>query len=164
MEKILDKAVAEIKKYKDKIISELIEFANTDLLLFWDNKTDLRLQQEKEWGPILTWVEEELGVVLKKSDNLNIPENTEFQSLLKAILNNMTDRDLACYYAAALNMKSVLLALALIKGRLNAEEASRLAYLDELWQNDLWGLDEEAKLRRENRCNDLKKIESYLLR
>ena len=47
MENILDKAVDEIKRYKTKIIAELMEFAKTDLLLFWDDKPDLYLQQEK---------------------------------------------------------------------------------------------------------------------
>ena len=76
----------------------------------------------------------------------------------------MPDKELACYYAAALNMKSVLLALALIKGRVDAENASRLSFLDELWQNNLWGIDEEALARRADRGNELKKIEGYLLR
>ena len=109
MENILDKAVDEIKRYKSKIIAELMEFAKTDLLLFWDDKPDLYLQQEKEWGPILTWVEQELNIKLNKSCNLEVPTNTEFQNLLKMVLVNMPDKELACYYAAALNMKSVLL-------------------------------------------------------
>lgn len=164
MENILDKAVDEIKRYKSKIIAELMEFAKTDLLLFWDDKPDLYLQQEKEWGPILTWVEQELNIKLNKSCNLEVPNNMEFQNLLKMVLVNMPDKELACYYAAALNMKSVLLALALIKGRVDAENASRLSYLDELWQNNLWGIDEEALARRADRGNELKKIEGYLLR
>ena len=74
----------------------------------------------------------------------------------------MDNKELACYYAATLNMKSVLLALALVKGRIDAKKAGELAYLEELWQNEMWGTDSEAVKRRNERCNELAVIERYL--
>ena len=87
-----------------------------------------------------------------------------FQIPLKNIFVEMSDKELACYYAASLNMKSVLLALALVKGRIDANEAGRLSYLEELWQNEMWGTDDDAEKIRLERCAELKKIESYLKR
>ncbi|MGI9481744.1 MAG: ATPase, partial [Hyphomicrobiales bacterium] len=46
---------------------------------------------------------------------------------------------------------SAILAHALIMGRLGADEAWALAHLDEDWQIEQWGEDEEAKLKRAQR-------------
>ena len=140
MKKTLDKAVKEIGQYREEIEKKLLEFARTDLLFFWGEKRDLYLKQKTEWQPIINWVEDALKVAFER----------------------MNDKELACYYAAALNMKSVLLALALIKGKINAETAGKLSYLEELWQNEMWGNDEEASRRRKERCDELVEIESYL--
>ena len=162
MKKILDKAVKEIGQYRGEVESKLLEFARTDLLFFWGEKRDLYLKQEKEWQPIINWVEDSLKVKVKKTDKLNTPDNEEMQKPLKTAFAKMSDKELACYYAAALNMKSVLLALALVKGKINAKTAGKLSYLEELWQNEMWGRDEEAVKRRKERCDELVEIESYL--
>ncbi|MBE6468163.1 MAG: hypothetical protein E7004_06210 [Alphaproteobacteria bacterium] len=162
MKKTLDKAVKEIGQYREEIEKKLLEFARTDLLFFWGEKRDLYLKQKTEWQPIIDWVEESMKVKVKKTDKLDVPDNEEMQKPLKVAFAKMSDKELACYYAAALNMKSVLLALALVKGKINAQTAGKLSYLEELWQNEMWGNDEEAAKRRKERCDELVEIESYL--
>lgn len=163
MRQVLDQAVKEIAVHRQDIIAKLLEFAKTDLLFFWGEKKDLYLHQEKEWLPILEWASGEMKVKLAKTDKLEIPENKALQNPLGQMLHDMNDKELACFYAAALNMRSVLLALALVKRRISAEEACRLSYLEELWQNEMWGSDEEAVSKRQERCEELKEIESYLV-
>ena len=162
MKKILDKAVKEIGQYRADLEKKLLEFAQTDLLFFWSEKQDLYLKQETNWLPIINWVEETLNVKVNKTSLLDMPDNEAMQEPLKRTFAKMGDKEFACYYAAALNMKSVLLALALIKGKIDAVTAGRLSYLEELWQNEMWGSDEEEVKRREERCNELIEIESYL--
>ena len=162
MKEKLDQAVEEISQHRDEIIAKLLEFAKTDLLFFWGENRDLFLQQKEKWLPILNWAGKELKVELHKTDKLDVPENKEMNGPLAQTLKDMSNKELACYYAAALNMRSTLLALALVKGRIHAEEACRLSYLEELWQNKLWGSDDEAASRRQERCEELKEIESYL--
>ena len=59
-------------------------------------------------------------------------------------------------------MVLVLLAAALVKGKINAEEAFRAAFLDELWQAETWGADEEAENRRQTIKNEICEIEKFL--
>ena len=162
MQKILSQAIKEIGQYRAEITQKLLEFARTDVLFFWGEKKELFLRQEKEWLPILAWAEDLLKVKLNKTSDLKVPENEEMQNPLKKVFDEMSDTELACYYAAALNMRSVLLALAFVKGKLTAEKACELAYLEEVWQNEIWGEDEDALGRRQERCDELKEIESYL--
>lgn len=162
MKNILDKAMKEIHLYRNDIEKKLLEFAKTDLLFFWGEKRDLYMRQQKEWQPILEWVEDLAKVEVAKTNNLSVPDNSKLQQPLAKIFAAMDDKELACYYAATLNMKSVLLALALVKGRIDAKKAGELSYLEEIWQNEMWGTDSEAEKRRKDRCNELTIIESFL--
>ncbi len=162
MKNELEKAMNEIGKYRKDIESKILEFAKTDLLFFWGEKKELFEKQKKEWKPILDWMEERINKRIETTTSLNVPDNEFLQHPLKVIVEEMSDKELACFYAAALNMKSVLLALALIRGRIDAEEAGKLSYLEELWQNEIWGKETEAEKRREERCEELKVIERFL--
>ena len=162
MKNTIDKAVKEINLSRDEIEKKLLEFARTDLLFFWGEKRDLYMRQQKEWQPVLEWAENLAKVEIAKTKGLDVPDNSKLQQPLAKIFAAMDDKELACYYAATLNMKSVLLALALVKGRIDAKKAGELAYLEELWQNEMWGTDSEAVKRRNERCNELAIIESYL--
>ena len=51
---------------------------------------------------------------------------------------------------------SLVLALAVAAGRLADEEAWALAHLDEDWNIELWGEDEDAAARRTNRFADMR--------
>jgi chaperone required for assembly of F1-ATPase len=50
---------------------------------------------------------------------------------------------------------SAILAMAVCKGHLEADEAWKLAHLDEDWNISLWGEDEEAMERRAKRLLDM---------
>lgn len=162
MKKILDQAVREIGEHREEIIAKLLELARTDLLFFWGENKDLFLRQKEKWMPILDWAGDLLKAKLEKTDKLDVPENKEMKAPMAKVLNEMSNKELACYYAAALNMRSALLALALVKGKIDAKEACDLSYLEELWQNEMWGTDPEAKEKRQERCEELQEIEKYL--
>lgn len=162
MQKVLEQAVSEIKQHRHQVIGRLLDFAKTDLLFFWGEKRELFLLQQEKWLPVLDWASAELGIGLKKTETLDVPDNSAMQNPFIGVLSSMSDKELACFYAAALNMRSVLLAWALVKGRINADEAYNLSYLEELWQNQKWGVDAEADCRRKERHAELTAIESFL--
>ena len=162
LNEILNQAVQDIEKHRKEIIEKLLEFATTDVLFFWGEKKELYLRQEKEWRPVLDWAESLLKVKLETTCTLNTPKNEEMLAPLAAILMEMSNKELACYYLAALNMRSVFLALALVKGKIDAKGACHLSYLEEVWQNEMWGSDEDAVGRRQERYDELKEIEAFL--
>lgn len=159
----LEQATTEIKKYRPEIIDKLMKFAATDMLLFWGTDKDLILRQEKQWGPLLQWASKEFGGEFKKTHSLDVSdENQKSGYRLKAFLDKLSDRELAAYYLAALNMRSVLLAAALVKGRINAEQAYKAAYLEQLFQEESWGKDEEAAAKLAERRQELADVEAFL--
>lgn len=159
----LDEAVKDVKLHREEIINRLVQFSETDLLLFWGTDKELVSRQEEVWSPIIRWANEAIQAEFKHTKTLDVPEEVKTSAYrLKVFLDSLSDKELAAFYSAALNMKSVLLAMAMVKGRINAEEAFQAAFLDELWQNEKWGSDEEAVKRRTVIKNELSDIEAFL--
>lgn len=161
MQKNLSKAVEDIAKYKSSMQQQLLEFSQTDMLFFFSEKKELYKLQKQYWMPIIEWAEKLLGMKLTISNSLSVPSNEGLKEALEKQIKLLNDKEFCCWYAAALNMRSVLLGLALIKNKCNAKDAAYLSALEELWQNEQWGEDEEAKEARTIKEKELFEIEAF---
>lgn len=159
----LQKMLKEIPEQRSLILDKLVEFSLTDMMLFWGQNKELVAQQEKIWGPLLQWVEQEFDTKLKTTQNLDVPEQDQKLAYrLNFELQKLSDRQLVAFYAMALRTRSVLLALAFVKGKINAQEAFQAAALEEIWQAEKWGKDEEAESRRQTMQQELEEIQDFL--
>ncbi|MBP3546732.1 MAG: hypothetical protein J6K16_06360 [Alphaproteobacteria bacterium] len=159
----LEQAIAEIKNHREEIITRLVQFSKTDSLLFWDKEVSLYEKQEELWGPILKWAHHNLNAKYMTTDKMEVVEQKKntLQGL-KKFLETMTDKELAAFYLASINMKSELLAAALVRGFINAETAYNAAYLEEISQAERWGKDENAEQKRQALKKELVDIENFL--
>ena len=66
---------------------------------------------------------------------------------LKKIIDDLNGADFVVVQSAAATTGSVAIALALLEGRLSAEEAYHAACVDEIYQLKTWGDDAEAQRR-----------------
>jgi chaperone required for assembly of F1-ATPase len=129
--------------------AELARFAASDLLCYFaENPQALIERQQTQWGPVLDWAEDELGLLFVRAQGVvyqvQPPQTVHQVEALALELDDFTLAGLA--WAAALFGSSVL-ALALQRGRLTGEEAFELSRLDEAFQNEQWGEDAEATER-----------------
>ncbi len=162
MQKLIQ-AEHEIAQYRADIIKRLLTYAATDMLLFWGSTDELVKRQEIEWTPILEWAKNKFGAGFKPTRGLEVQaENQKSSEKLQSFMQKLSDKQLAAFYLAALNMRSVLLAAALVCGEIDAEKAYKAAYLEELFQADKWGVDAEAEARRQERRQELADIEKFL--
>ena len=163
MEAKLKEAQQEISEHREEVIDRLVQFSLTDMLLFWGHEKDLIERQQKVWGPVLAWAKEELNTKFVTTNTLDVPEENKGSGYrLKLFLETLSDKELAAFYAAALKTRSVLLAAAMVKGNITAEEAFNAAFLEELWQSESWGNDEEACCRRDKIKTEIQEIEDFL--
>lgn len=157
------KAQEEISANRSEVVEKLVRFALTDALLFWSHNDDLSKRQEKLWMPVVIWVRKVLQVEILTTDGLEVPkENEKIVDQLKFFLEKLSDKRLTALYLAALDMRSVILAMALVEGRLDAEAAYKAAWLEELWQAEKWGIDPEAERKRLEMKKELQEIEAFL--
>ena len=123
----LKQAVGEIRNCRQDVIDRLVQFAPTDSLLFWGNNDELIKKQEQLWNPILNWANREINAKYITTRDLNVPEQDPYSlSNLKNFMENLSDKELAAFYLAAVNTKSELLAAALSGCRVTADTAMQV--------------------------------------
>jgi chaperone required for assembly of F1-ATPase len=81
---------------------------------------------------------------------------------IAAAVRRADDRELTVLHLAVGALGSVVLALALTHGRLNADLAFAAAHVDELYQTEIWGMDHEAELRLERIRSDLRAAAHFM--
>ena len=120
-------------------------------------------RKQKLWRQILDWAQQKVNVHLKTTQGIDVPEQEEeMNSRLRTFLDGLDDRQLLAFFKAALDMRSVLLAAALVKGKISAEQAFEAAFVEELWQSENWGVVEETAQRWKQLKSELKEIETFL--
>ena len=163
MEQNLKQVEEDIKQHRVEIIDRLVNFALNDVLLFWSTDKEVKKEQQEKWLPILKWVDDTLNTRFKQTTSLETDTSGKTAATeLKKYLDNLSDKKLTSFYVAALNMRSVLLAVAMIKGRINATEAFELSELEELYQARKWGSEPVAEARRNSIKDSLISAEKYL--
>ena len=122
-------------------------YAGADLICYFaDHPTSLFRRQERVWGPLLDWAEETHGLTFVRATGIVHREQPpETLARLNALLEPQDDFNLAGLAFVAALFGSAVLALALREGKITAEGAMAAARLDEIFQEEQWGVDAEAE-------------------
>jgi chaperone required for assembly of F1-ATPase len=150
-------AIDIVAPHRPAIVEELADYGSHDLLCYWTDETgELLRRQQQLWQPLLDWAVEELRAPLKKTCGIT-PQTQAPESLaaLKLAVEEHSDLELTGLAAAAKAAGSLLIGLALSKGRIDAAEAVALSQLDEIYQAEKWGEDAEAAERLAGLGRDL---------
>ena len=160
----LQAMVEDVAQHRTEIIQRLVNFTVTDTLLFRNPDAPELFEKEAEvWDPIVAWVKECLKTDLKTSQNLEVPQaNNASLPRLQIFLEGLTDKELVAFYQVSKITKSVLLAATFVRKKINAEETFRAAFLEEIWQAEKWGKDEEAEERRKCIRQELVEVEEFI--
>lgn len=150
-------AIDRTEARRTAVIEEALSFAATDLLCYrTEAPDDLACRQHDCWQPLLDWAEATLDVRFKTTTGLlpvsQPPQNAD---ILKLRLQGLCDMELTAIATLAAAMSSLILALAVAEGRIDAEAAFEAAQLDENYQNEHWGHDDEADARQQNLRTDI---------
>ncbi len=143
-------AIDIVAPQRRRIVEDLLGFGGHDLLCYWTDETgELLRRQQRQWQPLLDWAAAELGAPLRKTCGIaSQPQPPESLAALERALEAHDDLALTALAAAVKAASSLVLGLALARGRIDAAEAFALSQLDELYQAERWGEDAEAAARR----------------
>ncbi len=139
------------------LIGGLMRHAETELLCQRaTNPTDLVAEQNKVWQPYLDWCEKELGADLRVGSGI-VPfdQNKSALAALQKQVETLDSFFLTGLGEAAKTLGSLVLGLALMKGRACVAEAFAAAELDSLWQGQKWGEDPVTQARHAEIKRDL---------
>ncbi len=146
------------QEMREKIIADILSFVDTDVLFFRAEYPDnLIKKQNEKWNPVLEWFATEYGVEPKITSQITPPKQDK--KLAKAIgdeVRKMSGRELIAFSKTAGGFTSLILALAVMKRHISVDDAFALSRLDELFQNEMWGEDEEALNSRKLALDEVK--------
>lgn len=164
MTQLASTALDRIGPERATILEQLTRFAETDLLCYRaDFPPDLVARQTGQWQPLLDWAAEATGGRLAVTSGVvAVPQPAEAVAALAARLDSYDDWRLCAAQAACAAAGSLVLALALVEGRLSGQQTYDLSQLDETYQIEKWGEDAEAADRRAALQRDILAAERLL--
>lgn len=147
---------------REELAQEFARYAGSDVLCYRaDAPAALVAREAAEWDPWLTWAKEE-GIVLEPTTGVgHKAQPTASLARAQALALEMDDFRLTGLVAATALFGSAVLALAVVRGALTGEEALAVATLDERFQAEQWGLDEDAAVRAAAHQAEARHLETW---
>lgn len=153
---LADYAIDHVSAGRAAAITKLLAFAETDTLCYRAEPEDSLFKKQQElWEPLLADLEGEQGVRFTRiSGIIHRPQSEETLEKLGASLDQRDSFTLAALQTTASLAASLCIGLAALKPDADAGALWDAANLEELWQADLWGTDQEAETRLIKRGED----------
>lgn len=144
--RLVNVAIDRTPAAREEMAAEIAKYAETDLVCHLaETPAELRERQEAGWRPLREWAGRELDIVLVPVEGI-IASPQPAASLQAAYDNALKLDDLrltGLVWACAL-FGSAVLAFALQHDKMDAVSAFALSRIDEDWQIEQWGEDDEA--------------------
>ncbi len=140
-------AIDKVAAQRDEVIGYLGGYADTDLLLYRaEGPEGLIARQREGWDPVLDWIAETYAVRLTLAEGvMPISQSPEAVARLTAEMQPMTDFQITGFHDLVTLTGSFALGLAAAKKQDTADALWSLSVIDETWQAEQWGEDDEAK-------------------
>ncbi len=135
---------------QEAIALELARYGETDLLCYRATGPQALIErQHASWQPWLDWAADTLGARLRTTAGIvHLPQDPAALAAIAAAVARQDVPGLTALGVLVPALGSVVLALAVLEGALDAEAAHLLSILDELYQAEFWHDDDEALERR----------------
>ncbi|MDK3073433.1 ATP12 family protein [Sedimentitalea sp. JM2-8] len=140
-------AIDKVRIQHAEVADMLAAYGDADLLCYRaDTPPQLVARQSEQWDPALDWAEETFGVRLQpRSGVVHQPQDGGALSRLSDPVHRMTDFQLAAFHDLVSLSGSLILGFAAAMNWKTPEDIWTISRLDELWQEEQWGPDEEAQ-------------------
>lgn len=157
-------AVEKVAPQFDAVADMLGEYGGTDLLCYRaEHPQPLSERQAAEWDPLIDWAAVALKAPLKITHGvIPVPQDDAALQRLRARLGEMTPWELTALHDLVTLPGSLILGLAVFDGRISAETAHQLARIDEEYQAEQWGRDDEADAAAAGRLDAMRVSEQLM--
>jgi chaperone required for assembly of F1-ATPase len=151
--RLANTALDRVASDRDRIIGEIVDFAGSDLVCYRAKEPiGLIERQAKTWQPVLDWARKALAAEFSVTEG--VVHVQQPAAALQAMRNHLAQKsswDLTAIHNITTLTGSALIAAMACDRAIPASEAWSAAHVDEDWQIEHWGWDEEARHRRNHR-------------
>ncbi len=130
-----------------RVMAGLVAWGMSDLVCYRaDHPVELIRRQAVCWQPLVDWIAAEHGAALAVTTGvMPLEQSPEAINALRSVVEGLDSFHLVAVHSIASATGSLVIALALLAGRLGAGEAFRAGALDDLWSLEVWGDDAAAR-------------------
>jgi chaperone required for assembly of F1-ATPase len=148
--RIVCTALDRIPKRRESVLEELVGYGASDLLCYRAERPESLVgRQAMIWQPMVDWANARYGIALIVTAGIRpITQPTEAVARLRAAAAAQPDLGLAALHQASTTCGSLVIGLMLADGMIGADAAFEAAQLDESYQIEQWGEDQELSERR----------------
>ncbi len=150
MTQLANGVIDRIAPARPLIVEQLAAYAETDLLCHWaEGPEELVVRQRRHWQPVLDWAATDLDARLRPVPGIVARRQPDSAiAALKTVVAGLDPFRLGTVNVLTNGTGSLLIGLAVVRGRLSLEEAWQAAQVDEAYQAEKWGEDTDAVARR----------------
>lgn len=155
--RLVNTAIDGIAQDPQAVLEDILRFAANDMMFYRAETPEALVQrQTARWDPLIDWAET-LGARFNLDVGvMHIAQPREAIAAFGVHLSAFTHPvALASLHTMTTLTGSAIIALAIAKGHITADEGWSLAHLDEDWTIEQWGEDLEAVVRRANRAKEM---------
>ncbi|KAH9842527.1 ATP12-domain-containing protein [Rhodofomes roseus] len=130
-----------------EVRGQLLKYFETDTICFHQTQPAAILKlQSAHWWPIINWAQSTFEIGISTTDSLLLPPHPqETYEKLDKLMSGFDAWEMAAMERITYTSKSFLIALALIKRQVTAEEAALAAHVEVNSQIELWGEVEDCE-------------------
>jgi chaperone required for assembly of F1-ATPase len=164
MTRLAASALDHIAPRIEAVRQEVLSYAATDLLCHRAATPErLVAEQQRVWQPYLDWAADTLGARLEvRAGLVAIEQPPEAIAAFARALAAFGAEHVFVVHALTHQFGSLVLALAVLHRHVPAHEALEASRLDETFQAEIWGRDEEAEARRARIAREVADLARFL--
>jgi chaperone required for assembly of F1-ATPase len=147
----------------DAVIEDAAKYFQSDLLFYRAGHPEALVAREAElWDPVLFWAADALGAHFILAEGIvHVRQPDSAVAAARAALPG-DPWSIAALHVVTTLTGSALLALALLRGVLDPDQVWATAHVDEDWNMEKWGVDDEVAARRAVRLVDFRAAANIL--
>jgi chaperone required for assembly of F1-ATPase len=156
--RLVNSAIDAVAGAPAAVREDIVKYAGSDLVCYRAGEpASLAAAQCAAWDPVLDWAGKALGARFVLAEGVVFAAQPEaaIGAVRDAVARVSSPFELTALHVMTTLTGSALIGLAVLHGRLTAEEAWRAAHVDEDEQMRIWGEDAEAAVRRARRWREM---------
>ncbi len=144
--RMVNAAIDKVRVQHAEVADLIAEYGATDLLCYRANSPQALVdRQAEQWDPALNWAHDSLGVRLVAATGIMyVPQDPAHLNRLSDRVHAMSEFQLAAFHDLVSMSGSLILGFAVVLEWKDPDQIWSMSRLDDIWQQELWGPDEEA--------------------
>ncbi len=139
-------AVDKVGPQQDEVIDLVAAYGDADLICYRATGPErLVARQSAAWDPLVAWAGQALGAPLQvRAGVVHMAQSGAALAVLRARVAGLDAFELTAFHDLVALSGSLVIGLAVLAGLRPAADLWALSRIDEDWQTEIWGADDEA--------------------